>query len=247
MPIIQKARRFIKLRVADWSRILLCRTPSDLWLYKHRFLRTDANARFNDAARRQFHIDRYRFAADYLQKLENPRLVILDSASGTGYGSDILKSARPQQIIGVDISPEAVKYATRKYSSEHCRFLTADVTNMSGLTDKTFDAVVSFETIEHIKEPLAFLKEVHRLLKENGTLIISTPNKWGPTRDHQFDYDYDLFCQHLNQYFRIESMHVQNSGCMDLWVNRNAPKRLVKATPAIIEEAECFVAVCRKD
>ena len=83
-------------------------------------------------------------------------------------------------------------------------------------------------------------------MRKGGILIISTPNKWGPTKDHKFDYDYNLLKEHLENYFDIKEIYIQNSGCMELWVNRNAPRRLIKATPENIEQAECFIAICRK-
>ena len=138
------------------------------------------------------------------------------------------------------------KYANKKYGNGHCIFKQCDITDMKELKEGMFDACVSFETIEHIEQPIVFLKNISRVLKNEGILIVSTPNKWGLTKDHKFDYDYELLRDHLERYFHIEDIYVQNSGCMELWVNRGAPRRLVKAMPENIEKAECFIAVCKK-
>ena len=245
MSIIHRGWRFFKFRLKDLPLVWKFTDPHQRWLYKHRYLRMDANETINDRARRQFHKDRYVFARDTLRAAGFSQAKILDCACGTGYGSAILKEA-VSQVVGVDIDQEAVHYATSKYGASSINFKQADVTQMKSLEKNSFDAAVSFETIEHISEPLLFLENIHALLKSNGLLIISTPNKWGPTRDHRFDYDYALFRQHLEKFFSIEEMYVQNSGCMDLWVNRGASRRLIKATSDTIEQAECFLAVCRK-
>ena len=44
------------------------------------------------------------------------------------------------------------------------------------IRDAAFDTVVSMETIEHLTEPLDLLREVHRVLRPEGILLISTPN-----------------------------------------------------------------------
>ncbi len=231
-------------RLRNVSRLWMFWKPSFLWLYKNRFLRMDANEPIYDKRRRSFHINRYEFAVEYLKKKDG--LIILDAACGTGYGSDILRRLKPKYIIGLDICPETIEYANKKYGSRKCVFKIADITNMSRFDNGMFSAVVSFETIEHIGQPIIFLENINRVLKKEGILIISTPNKWGSTKDHKFDYDYNLLKDHLERFFKIEDIYVQNSGSMDLWINRGMPCRLVKANKENIEQAECFIAVCKK-
>ncbi len=244
--IFKRIIRALVRRGRDGAKLLMFWKPDFVWLYRNRHLRMDANMDIIDKRRRDFHIDRYEFAARYLRDMKNSGLYLLDAACGTGYGSNILKKAHPEQIVGVDISPRTVAYATKNYGDESCMFRVSDVTQMDGFDEASFDAVVSFETIEHFEQPFLFLEHIHRLLKKDGKLILSTPNKWGPTKDHKFDYNYDTLQKHVKTFFSIEDLYVQNSGCMDLWINRGAPRRLVKATPDTIEQAECFIVVCRK-
>lgn len=206
----------------------------------------DANVDLYDKRRRLFHTDRYEFAARRLREKGQKNAILLDAACGTGYGSNILKQINPKGIIGLDICQKTVEYANKKYSDERCLFKVCDIIDMSLFNEGTFDAVISFETIEHLDNPLVFLKNINRILKEKGILIISTPNKWGATRDHKFDYDYKLLREHLDGFFDVEGVYIQNSGCTELWINRGAQRRIAAATPENIEEAECFIAVCCK-
>ena len=115
------------------------------------------------------HIKRYEFAARFCKDK-----VVLDAACGVGYGSAFLASI-VQEVVGVDISPEAITYAKEHYRKENTRFEVMDVRSLN-FPDRYFDVVCSFETLEHSDEPLKFLAQIKRVLKEDGMLIISTPN-----------------------------------------------------------------------
>jgi SAM-dependent methyltransferase len=100
---------------------------------------------------------------------------VLDVASGEGYGSHLLASGA-QSVVGVDVSAEAVEHAKRKYLASNLQYIAASCTQIP-LPDRSFDVIVSFETIEHIHEHAQFLAEVNRLLTPDGVFIISSPNR----------------------------------------------------------------------
>src|SRR3989344_6299354 len=56
------------------------------------------------------------------------------------------------------------------------KMLVGDAQNMHMIKGREFDTVVSGDMIEHLENPSAFLKEAHRVLKDDGLLIVSTPN-----------------------------------------------------------------------
>lgn len=118
----------------------------------------------------QEHIERYRFASPYLKNL-----VVLDAACGTGYGSQMIASFA-NKVYAIDVSHESVQYAKEKYPRSNIIYEQMDVVKLR-YPACFFDAVVSFETIEHINNPGTFVHEIHRVLKPGGLLIISTPNK----------------------------------------------------------------------
>ena len=123
------------------------------------------------------HQYRYDFAKNLLSQ-ENRELKILDIACGVGYGSDTLSKIPNSKVYGVDISNEAVKTAKSRYNKENTTFQTGSLTEIP-FEDGFFDAVVCFETIEHIMsgDTNKALSEINRVLNKSGLLIISTPNK----------------------------------------------------------------------
>jgi GT2 family glycosyltransferase/ubiquinone/menaquinone biosynthesis C-methylase UbiE len=104
--------------------------------------------------------------------------VVLDIACGEGYGSFLLSTSNAKKVIGVDIDEEAVKNARNSYKNNDLEFVNGDVTSIPIESNK-IDVIISFETIEHINEhqQKLFLLEIARVLKPDGILIISTPNK----------------------------------------------------------------------
>ncbi len=117
----------------------------------------------------QEHMERYKFAAGLVGGM-----VVLDAACGAGYGTRML-SEKAASVIGIDISDEAIQYARQNYSASNLKFEAKDLRQII-FPDASFDAVVSFETIEHIENPELFLDEIRRVLKPGGLLILSTPN-----------------------------------------------------------------------
>ncbi len=116
------------------------------------------------------HQHRYQFAARYAE-----RKTVLDISCGTGYGTYLLKESGADRVSGVDIADEAINYARSRYKSEKIEFKTGDVRKID-FPEDFFDVVVCFETIEHIDENEKAVKEFYRVLKKDGTLIISSPN-----------------------------------------------------------------------
>jgi 2-polyprenyl-3-methyl-5-hydroxy-6-metoxy-1,4-benzoquinol methylase len=114
------------------------------------------------------HRERYLFAAKYAKGKS-----VLDIACGSGYGSQLLYEGGAASVTGVDLSEEAIAYATDHYS-QRIKFITDNAENFQS---GCYDLIVSFETLEHLDERDKFLDNLHAMLKENGLLIISTPNK----------------------------------------------------------------------
>jgi len=116
------------------------------------------------------HINRYHFAKQFVEGKD-----VLDIACGSGYGSDLLKNAGAKSVLGVDISKETIDFCKNKYPDGE--FLVGSVDDIP-VGDKSIDVIVSFETIEHVNDEAQekFMREVGRVLRDGGVLVLSTPN-----------------------------------------------------------------------
>jgi SAM-dependent methyltransferase len=114
------------------------------------------------------HLKRYDFAARWCRDV-----AVLDAGCGVGYGSAFLGELAAD-VLGVDLSAEAIDYARARYGSESVAFRVMDLAALD-LPDGSFDAVCAFEVIEHVPDPAAVLAELARVLRDGGTLIVSTP------------------------------------------------------------------------
>lgn len=119
------------------------------------------------------HVNRYLAAKSVCKDKK-----VLDLACGEGYGSFLLSEWGAKEVIGVDISKESINNANKNFKKDNIKFLVSDAEKLSTLEDKSFDLIVSFETIEHLKNPDLFLKEIKRLIKPNGIIIMSCPNDY---------------------------------------------------------------------
>lgn len=127
-------------------------------------------AKNNDSVVYGEHISRYLSVIDIIRDK-----VVLDIACGSGYGSQLL-SQYAKSVTGIDNSKEAVSYAKNNYPSNNLTYLKDDAEKLSNIESATMDVVVSMETIEHLRNPEQFVKQVKRVMKPEGIFIVSTPN-----------------------------------------------------------------------
>jgi ubiquinone/menaquinone biosynthesis C-methylase UbiE len=116
------------------------------------------------------HLHRYAIACELSENK-----VVVDVACGEGYGSNLISKVA-KKVIGVDIDGASIKKAIKKYKSPNLSFCKGPVQKIP-LADSIADVVVSFETIEHLVDHDTMLSEIKRILKPDGILIISTPDK----------------------------------------------------------------------
>ncbi len=100
---------------------------------------------------------------------------VLDVACGEGYGSALLAQVA-RDVTGLDFDEATVAQAGRAFGGKSLRFTRGDATALP-FADASFDAVVSFETIEHFAAHEAFLLEIRRVLRPGGLLVASSPDR----------------------------------------------------------------------
>lgn len=134
---------------------------------------------------RRDHVARYEWLASRLPASSR----VLDIACGVGYGAQILAEAG-HRVIAIDRDAEAISYAKEHYAHQNITFMCRDAAHLGTLP--ILDAVACFETLEHIAEPEAFLRELRRLAPR---LYVSVPNE-----DHfPFGHGYAFHHRHYTR------------------------------------------------
>lgn len=96
------------------------------------------------------------------------KATVLDAPCGDGSLAATLRHAG-YDAHGVDIHAAGAALLGPAYHE-------ADLNARLPFTDASFDVVLSIEGIEHLEDRFAYLRELHRVLKPQGTLILTTPN-----------------------------------------------------------------------
>ncbi len=119
------------------------------------------------------HVHRYAFARALVDGKR-----VLDAACGEGYGSALL-AQHAATVTGVDIDAATIVHARERYRDiGNLSFVAGSVAALP-LPDASVDAIVSFETIEHLPaaDQPRMLAEFARVLAPGGFLVLSAPNR----------------------------------------------------------------------
>lgn len=159
------------------------------------------------------HLAPYRYALPYVTGKE-----VLEVGCNWGYGSHLF-SQQARLAVGIDVNREFVEYGSKRFARNNLRLLIHDANQPFPFPDGNFDVVFSSEVIEHIANYASCLREMHRVLRPDGTLILKTPNLAYAPRWHALNpYHLKVFLPAelqllLNQYFSEVQMHGFNEQC----------------------------------
>lgn len=196
------------------------------------------------------HLHRYALAKEFVEGKK-----VLDIACGEGYGSHLMAETA-RDVQGVDINQDVILKAIARYKKENLGFTEGSVEKIP-FDPASFDMVVSFETLEHIIAHDTMLKEIKRVLKPGGILVISTPDKKNYSDKpgysnpfHKKELYEDEFRELLKKYFRYQEYYSQNLYTASVLIN-NGPGPLTiydgdyNSTKKINQPAPLYVvAVC---
>jgi SAM-dependent methyltransferase len=114
-------------------------------------------------------LDRYRFAQGHVAGKK-----VLEVGCAFGHGTALLLE-RAAEVDAIDLYRPALDYARGHVRDPRARFHEMDACALT-FPPESFDAVVSFEVIEHVEDPAAFLAGIRRVLRPGGVVVLSTPN-----------------------------------------------------------------------
>lgn len=154
-----------------------------------------------------FHLATYDFARRYVRGGR-----VLDFGCGTGYG-DARIAPDCAAVTGVDVSSAAIEHARRTYVADNLDYRVIAPVDQAPLpfADGSFDAVLSFQVIEHVPDPDRYVAEAWRVLDHGGVLIVATPDRrvrllpgqrpWN--RYHLHEYTSDELAEVLGRRFGV--------------------------------------------
>jgi ubiquinone/menaquinone biosynthesis C-methylase UbiE len=193
------------------------------------------------------HIARYESALPFVKSK-----VVLDIASGSGYGSQML-SSHASKVYGVDVDEKAIAYAKNHFSEKNIEFMVGDGVQIP-LKDDAVDVVVTFETLEHIEDYKKFMSEIKRVLNDKGQLVISTPNDLEFPEGNHFhvhEFTYDELTTLLKQNFKYVESYYQGTWVYTGISNKEKISgewdekiRVINTAPINTDQALYFMAIC---
>ena len=120
---------------------------------------------------------------------------ILEIGCGRGFYLKALKEISPKiEITGVDLNPKYLEIAKKYVDNKEVKIIKGNAIKLE-FKENSFDGLIASEILEHIKDDKKVLKEIRRLLKPGGEVIISVPNK-----EYPFLWDPLNWC--LERFFR---------------------------------------------
>ena len=99
---------------------------------------------------------------------------ILEVGCGEGRGVELIMH-HANRYTAIDKIEEVIQRLREKHPQGN--FLSGNIPPFHGLVNNAYDFVLSFQVIEHIRDDVAFLQEIHRVLKPGGKAYLTTPNR----------------------------------------------------------------------
>lgn len=112
---------------------------------------------------------------DSINMITKKNFSAIDVSCGTGEGLLILRNKTKNNLAGIDLSSKMITIAKQKIKDPKIELKHANVEKIS-YKDNNFDVVLSTEAFHHYPRPQRSLKEMKRILKKNGELIITDPD-----------------------------------------------------------------------
>lgn len=112
----------------------------------------------------------FRRGANLIERLIPPGR-LLDVGSGYGFFLALMQS-RGWEVMGLEVSPTGADYGRTRWGLP----ILSQPWERALFPGGAFDVVTAFYVIEHLPDPLAFLREVHRVVRPGGMILLRYPH-----------------------------------------------------------------------
>jgi len=169
---------------------------------------------------RSAHLNYFRKKLVQIEKRKKSRGRILDVGCAVGFFLGEVE-AGGWSGLGIDLSDYALSFCRKK----GLKVRKGDLKGV-GLSSSSFDVVVSLQTIEHEVDPLFHLREIHRVLKPGGLMVLTTPDHDSWTRklmgSRWFGYRHEEHLLFLNR--DVLRLMLKRSGFKRVKIERDDPR-----------------------
>jgi SAM-dependent methyltransferase len=152
---------------------------------------------------------------------------VLDLFCGNGYGSFLLAETR--EVTGIDGSAPAIEVADRCFKRSGNRFASCCYPFEDG---SEYDAIVSYESIEHVPDGGEFFRFLVQHLRPGGWLLYSTPN------ENLLPFNRNVHIHHHRHYTHGETLEFARSAGLMIedWYGQDVYKSITAVPPALLAE-----------
>lgn len=179
--------------------------------------------------------DNYIFQRSVLAYAEAAKIVsgnVLEIGTGNGYGIEMI-ARKVSQLYTIDkFKNDNITGLLQQY--KNVIFKKTTIPPLTEIASNSFDFVITFQVIEHIKNDTLFLQEIYRVLKPGGQLIITTPNKkMSLTRNpwHIREYtacELKKLCLHRFDIVKTLGIYGNNAVMNHYYINKEAVKKIIR-------------------
>lgn len=153
---------------------------------------------------------------------------VLDVGCGSGAGTFVIAS-KAKEIIGIDNDEKAIKYAIKHYKKNNIKF---KLENILRIKKEQFDLVVSLQVIEHMRYVKKYLENIVLLIKPDGKVILSTPNKttqsYNENPYHYYEYSAKELKKLLSEYFTSVKLYCLHGNSQVMFFEKLRKEKITK-------------------
>lgn len=140
------------------------------------------------------------------------RHTLLDYGSGNGANTSLFH-ADFERVEGIDVEPERIREAQERNPYPNVSYALYDGRSIPG--ERQYDAIVSFEVLEHTESDAGSLAEIFRRLKDGGVFMCTVPNKYYLMETHGFRFPFE----NVVPYHRIPFLNLLPKAVYDRFGN----------------------------